>query len=366
MEAVPFFNLSRQTTALKAEILSAIELVVDASAFASGPFVRQFEEKFATFCEAKHCLAVSNGTDALLFALLALGIRPGDEVITVPNTFIATVEAITQIGAKPIFVDVHPDTYNMDADLVEEKITKKTKAILPVHLYGQPCNLEPLLQLAQSHSLALIEDACQAHGARYKGKRIGSWGDVGCFSFYPGKNLGAFGEAGALVTNNDSLVETVIKLREHGQRKKYYHDIPGFNGRCDGIQGAVLNVKLPYLEKWNKKRREIAKFYSESLRHHSRITLPIEAENVESAFHLYVVRVSDRDSLITHLNRHQIGWGLHYPVPLHLTEAYAHLGFQKGAFPITERYAEEVISLPMFPELTTEEMVRVTEVLKQF
>lgn len=366
MKSVPFFNLSRQTANIKSEVMSVIESVIDSSAFASGPFVKDFEGAFADFCEAKHCVAVANGTDALLLALLALGVVPGDEIITVPNTFIATSEAISQAGAKPVYVDIDPLTFNMEAAQVRKKITKKTKAILPVHLFGQPFDVASFQLIAEDHGLLLVEDACQAHGARYHGKRVGALGDAGCFSFYPGKNLGAFGEAGAVVTNNSAVAEKIAQLRDHGQSKKYFHDVWGYNGRCDGIQGGVLKVKLGYLEGWNKKRREIAQFYSESLKGHPRVSLPIEPDFAESVYHLYVVRVEDRKTFTEYLDKHEIGWGLHYPVPLHLTPAYADLGYQKGDFPIAEKYADQIVSLPMFPELTLEEMIRVTEVIKSF
>ena len=351
--SIPFLNLKPQHQALKQEILAAVEQVLDSTAFAGGPFVAKFEDEFAAFCHAKHAVGVGNGTDALWFALLALGIGPGDEVITVPNTFIATAEAISYCGAKPVFVDIDEQTYNMDPRLVERAITPRTKAIIPVHLYGQMADMDPIVEIARRHQLYVIEDASQAHGAEYNGRRAGSIGDVGCFSFYPGKNLGACGEAGAIVTNNPELRQRMAMYRDHGQAKKYYHDVVGWNGRMDGMQAAILSIKLRHLEAWTESRRSHARAYSAAFAHVAGVLPPKEAAYARHVFHLYVLRLKNRDEVLKSLAERGISCAIHYPVPLHLQEAYRSLGISRGAFPVAERCAEEIISLPMFPELTS-------------
>jgi dTDP-4-amino-4,6-dideoxygalactose transaminase len=349
---IPFLNLKAQHQALKTEILAAVSEVLDSTAFAGGPYVAKFEEEFAAYCHTKYSVAVGNGTDALWFALLALGVGAGDEVITVPNTFIATAEAITYCGAKPVFVDVDEETYTMDARLLERAITPRTKAIIPVHLYGQMADMDAIMEIARKHRLFVIEDACQAHGAEYKGRRAGSIGDVGCFSFYPGKNLGACGEGGGAVTNNLELKNKMAMFRDHGQAKKYYHSVVGWNGRMDGIQGAILSIKLKHLNAWTEARRAHAAAYGTAFKHVHGVLTPKEAAQRKHVYHLYVLRVRNRDRILKQLADQGVNCAIHYPVPLHLQDAYASLGIARGSLPVSERCAEEIISLPMFPELT--------------
>ncbi|HWN93694.1 MAG TPA: DegT/DnrJ/EryC1/StrS family aminotransferase [Methylomirabilota bacterium] len=349
---VPFLNLRLHHESMRAELRAAIEEVIDASAFAGGPFVERFEHEFARFCGTRFACGVGNGTDALWFALLALGVGPGDEVITVPSTFIATAEAITFCGATPVFVDIDEETYTMDPAQIARAITPRTKAIVPVHLFGQVADMDPILEIARQHGLPVVEDACQAHGAEYKGRPAGSLGDVGCFSFYPGKNLGALGEAGAAVTNNSELKHKMDVLRDHGQAKKYHHTVVGWNGRMDGIQGAALSIKLKKLADGNEMRRRHAQRYTEMLSGLDEIILPKIASNRVHVFHIYAIRVVQRDEMIRGLAAKGISCGIHYPVPLHLQEAYRSLGISRGAFPNSERCADEFVSLPMFPELT--------------
>lgn len=353
---IPFLNLKAQHQALKSEILAAVSDVLDSTAFAGGPYVAKFEEQFAAYCGVKHAVGVGNGTDALWFALLGLGVGPGDEVITVPNTFIATTEAITYCGAKPVFIDIDEETYTMDPRLIESAITPRTKAIIPVHLYGQPADMDAILEIARKHKLFVVEDACQAHGAEYKGRRAGSIGDVGCFSFYPGKNLGACGEAGACVTNNLELKNKMAMFRDHGQAKKYYHSVIGWNGRMDGIQGAILSIKLRHLDGWIEARRRHAASYDEAFAHVPGVLAPKEADLRKHVYHLYVLRVKNRDAVIKSLADRGVICGIHYPVPLHLQDAYASLGIRRGSLPVSERCAEEIISLPMFPELSDDDI----------
>jgi dTDP-4-amino-4,6-dideoxygalactose transaminase len=336
------------------------------TAFAGGPFVAQFEKEFAAFCGTKYAVGVGSGTDALWLSLLAMGVGRGDEVITVPDTFIATAEAISFCGAKPVFIDIEESTYNMNHSLLEASITPKTKVIIPVHLFGQTADMNPIIEIAGRHGLSVIEDACQAHGAEYKGKKAGSTGNTGCFSFYPGKNLGAYGEAGAVVTNSEELAEKIRILRDHGQAKKYYHDMVGWNARMDGFQGAVLSVKLKHLEAWNEARRQNARFYKELLKGISGIITPEEAEYAKHVYHIFAVRGENRDSIINALAKQDIACGIHYPIPLHLQEAYRFLGYKKGDFSVAEKCAEEFLSLPMFPELTREQIEYVTQEIKSY
>jgi dTDP-4-amino-4,6-dideoxygalactose transaminase len=361
---VPFLDLKAQYNALRGEIDAAIQEVLERTAFAGGPFVAKFEEEFAAFCGSKCAVGVGNGTDALWLAMLALGIGAGDEVITVPNTFIATAEAISLCGAKPVFVDVDARTYTMDPNALKRAITPRTKAIIPVHLFGQMADMDPILAIAREHGLHVIEDACQAHGAQYKGKMAGSMGIVGCFSFYPGKNLGAYGEAGAVVTNDQDLGAKIKVLREHGQPKKYIHSVIGWNARMDGIQGAILSVKLKYLAAANEARRAHARLYGELLAGAGQIVLPVEASYAKHVYHIFAIRAKKRDELISRLAAKDIACGIHYPVPLHLQEAYASLGIAKGTFKVAEESAQEFVSLPMFPELTDEQITYVCDELK--
>ena len=362
---VPFLDLKSQYNSIKDEINIAIDNVIDKTAFAGGPFVAQFEKEFAEFCDCQYAIGVGSGTEALWLTLLALGIGEGDEVITAPTTFIATAEAISFSGARPVFVDVDEHTYNMNPDLLEAAITPKTRAILPVHLFGQATDMDPVMEIARAHGLFVIEDACQAHGGKYKERRTGSIGDAGAFSFYPGKNLGAYGEAGAIVTNNSDLAAKIQMFRDHGQAKKYYHGMIGWNARMDGIQGAVLSVKLKHIEAWNEARRENAHLYSKLLSDTDGIITPQDVDYAGHVYHIYAIRVQNRDALINALTEKDIHCGIHYPIPVHLQDAYSFLGLNKGSFPVAEKCAGEFISLPMFPELTETQIEYVADNIKQ-
>lgn len=361
---IPNLDLKAHHGPMREELIAVIQEVIDSSAFAGGPFVARFEQDFAPFCGTSHAIGVGNGTDALWLTLLALGVGAGDEVITVPMTFIATAEAISFCGAKPVFVDIDERTYTMNPELLERAITPRTKAIIPVHLFGQPADMDPILEIARRHGLHVVEDACQAHGAEYKGRRAGSMGIAGCFSFYPGKNLGALGEAGAVVTNSEELKNKIQMLRDHGQAKKYYHAVIGWNGRMDGIQGAALRVKLKYLERANESRRANARLYDQQLAGIPELVLPVEAAYSRHVYHLYVVRLPRRDQVLQAMANRGIACAIHYPMPLHLQQAYQGLGYSKGSFPVTERCAEEVLSLPMYPELSAEQIRTVVRELK--
>ncbi len=362
---VPFLDLKAQYLSIQDEVNAAIRQVVEKTAFAGGPFVETFEKEFAAFCQCQQAVGVGSGTDALWLALGGLGVGPGDEVITVPNTFIATAEAISICGAKPVFVDVDEKTYTLNPDLVEAAITSRTKALVPVHLYGQCADMDPILAVARRHGLFVVEDACQAHGAEYKGRKAGSMGDAGCFSFYPGKNLGAYGEAGAVVTNNPQLAAWMRMFRDHGQQKKYTHSVVGWNARMDGIQGAVLSVKLRHLPQWNEARRGHATLYTELLAGLQGVVAPVESPDVKHVYHIYAACVQDRDALIQRLAARDVHCGIHYPVPLHLQEAYASMALGPGSFPVAEASASRELSLPMFAELTPEQIRRVAAELAQ-
>ncbi len=361
---VPFLDLKAHHEPLRAEILAAIDDVIGASAFASGPFVARFEEAFAAFCGTPYAVGVGSGTEALWLALLALGVGPGDDVITVPSTFIATAEAITYCGAKPVFVDIDESTYTMDPGQLEQAVTPRTKAIIPVHLFGQIADMTPILLVARKHGLPVIEDACQAHGAEYQGLKAGSFGDVGCFSFYPGKNLGAFGEAGAVVTRQENLASKIQVLRDHGQARKYHHSCIGWNARMDGIQGAVLRLKLKHLPRFNEARRAHAAHYDRLLEGVPGVVRPQEAPYRRHIYHLYVVRVRQRDRVLQELAKRGVHCGIHYPVPIHLQEAYEWLGLPRGSYPVAERCADEFLSLPMYPELTADQVETVVRELQ--
>jgi len=366
MMHVPFMDLRAQHNLMADELEGSLKAVIESSAFASGPYVQDFEESFSKFCGAKYCVAVNSGTSALHVALLANGIGPGDEVITVPNSFIATSWAISYCGAKPVFVDVDPNTFLMNPGLLEQAITPRTKALLPVHLYGQPTEMEPINQIAAEHGLTVVEDAAQAHAATYRDKRIGGADNATCFSFYPGKNLGALGEGGAVVTNDEATAAYMRRLRDHGQSKKYYHEFLAYNYRMDGLQGAALSVKLRRLSDWTQRRRAIARHYTDGLEHLSELQVPHVRDNTRSAFHLYVVSAPRRSELMQHLNDNGIATGLHYPVPIHLQEAYSHLGHRKGDFPVAERNASQCLSLPIYPELTEDQVAYVIDHVKAF
>ncbi len=348
---IPFVDLKAQYISIKDEIDTAVLKVLESTQFVLGNEVKAFEEEFADYCDADYGIAVNTGTSALHVALLAAGIHPGDEVITVPFTFVATVAAICYTGATPVFVDIDPVSYTIDVTKIEQAITERTKAILPVHLYGQPANMEPILEIARRYSLIVIEDAAQAHGAEYKGRRIGSIGDMGCFSFYPGKNLGAYGEGGILVTNNSEYVRNIRMLRDWGQERRYHHVIKGYNYRMDGIQGAILRVKLRYIEQWTEARRTHAAQY-DALLANSGVQIPTVMPYSHHVYHVYAVRSPQRDELQQKLNDGDIQTGIHYPIPVHLQTAYSDLGYKSGDFPHSELAAKEVFSLPMYPELT--------------
>ena len=362
---VPFSDLRAQHEPLMAELVTAFREVTESSAFSGGPYVAQFETEFAAFCEAQYALGVGSGTDALWLSLLALGVGPGDEVVTVPNSFIATAEAISLCGARPVFVDIDERTYTMDPAKLEAALTMRTQAILPVHLFGQMADMDAILGIARRGGTPVVEDACQAHGAEYKGKKAGCLGVAGCFSFYPGKNLGAFGEAGAVVTDELEVRSRIQMLRDHGQVAKYIHAAIGWNARMDGIQAAVLSLKLRRLEAANAARREHAKLYDELLADEPRVIRPAVEPHNRHVYHVYAVRVADRDAVMQRMAERGVTCGIHYPVPIHLQRAYEFLGLRQGSFPVAERCARELLSLPMYPELTQEQIERVVDTLKQ-
>lgn len=362
---MPFIDLGAHHSPIRDELDAAIAEVIDSGAFAGGPFVEKFEREFAAYCGCDHAIGVGSGTEALWLSLLASGIGPGDEVITVPNTFMATAEAITYCGARPVFVDVDDCTYTMDPAALEGALSSRTKAIIPVHLFGQPADLDPILDFAASHGLLVIEDAAQAHGARYKGKRAGTLGRTGCFSFYPGKNLGAFGEAGAVVTNDENLYDRIRILRDHGQVRKYHHTEIGWNCRMDGLQAAVLSIKLKHLDRGNALRRQHAALYDETFASIDDIKTPTVADYAEHVYHIYAVRVEDREHAAWLLGKKGIQFGIHYPVPIHRQKAYQFLNYEIGSFPVAEVAAHQLISLPMFPELTRQQIEMVGYALKE-
>jgi dTDP-4-amino-4,6-dideoxygalactose transaminase len=349
---IPFLDLKSHHAALRTELDRAIKEVIDSGAFAGGPFVEKFERDFAAYCGSRSAIGVGSGTEALWLSLLACGVGPGDEVITVANTFMATAEAITYCGARPVFVDVNETTYTMDPAGLEDALGPRTKAIIPVHLFGQPADMDPILEFGRKHNLFVIEDAAQAHGAKYKGRTAGTIGDAGCFSFYPSKNLGALGEAGAIITNDAELQEKLRILRDHGQVHKYRHDVIGWNCRMDGIQAAVLSVKLPYLEGGNSLRRTHAMQYNRAFDGMGEVITPFEASYARHVYHVYAIRVEERDEVTRFLNERAIQCAVHYPIPIHLQKAYQDLGYKTGSLPISEKIARQFISLPMFPELT--------------
>lgn len=388
---VPFLDLVTPHQELKAELMQVVEKALGNAGFIGGPMVEDFEREFAKFCATKYCVGVNSGTDALRFAFMAADVRPTDIIITVPHTFIATTEAISQVGAQIVFVDIHEQTYTMDPDklreyleqrcevdsktggLVERTSKHRVVGIVPVHLYGQTADMDPIMELAAKYQLLVIEDACQAHGAEYFSKkenawrRAGSMGKAAAFSFYPGKNLGACGEAGAITTNDEAMAKRMKMIRDHGQAKKYYHDIEGYNGRLDSIQAGWLSVKLPHLAKWNESRRKLAHRYHESLAKLKEfMVIPEEAPWSKGVYHLYVVRVADREALQAHLAEAGIGTGIHYPIPLHQQKAYEHLGYNTGDFPVTERVSREIVSLPMFPQLAASQQDQVVSAVKEF
>ena len=362
---IPFVDLQSQYQSIKAEADAAVLAVMKRGDFILGGAVAEFEQVFADYCGAKYAVGVDSGYAALELIVRAYGIGPGDEVITAANTFIATTLAISNAGATPVLVDIDPETYNIDPAKIEAAITPRTRAIMPVHLYGQPVDMDPILAIARKRGLRVFEDAAQAAGARYKGRRIGCLGDAAGFSFYPGKNLGAYGDGGAVVTNDAEIAEKIKLMRNVGQRVKYYHEVKGFNHRLDTIQAAVLKVKLPHLDGWNAERRRAAATYAELLAGLPMITPPT-AGYAEHIFHLYVVRVRNREALMEHLKQQGIATGLHYPIPIHLQPAYSELGYKAGDFPITEAYAETILSLPIFPELDDDKVAYVVAAIRDF
>jgi dTDP-4-amino-4,6-dideoxygalactose transaminase len=388
-QKIPFLDLVTPHVELKNELMQVLSAAIDTAGYIGGPMVKKFEEEFGSFCKVKHCIAVNSGTDALRFAYIAGGIKPGDEVITVPNTFIATSESITQAGGHPVFVDIDEKTYNLDPmklkSFLETHCTKNASsskpinkiskrpvtAVVPVHLYGQPADMDTIIEIAKQWNLMVFEDACQAHDAEYFSKkqnkwfRIGSIGKAAAFSFYPGKNLGALGEGGAITTNDDEIARICRQLRDHGQAQKYYHDMEGYNGRLDAIQCGFLSVKLKHLPQWTKARRDHAKQYNELLQPIKGVIAPFEPEWAKAVYHLYIVRVKNREAVQKKLAEKEINTGLHYPVPLHLQKAYSSHGYKKGDFPVTEKVADEILSLPMFPGLTEEQIERVAKALNK-
>jgi dTDP-4-amino-4,6-dideoxygalactose transaminase len=386
---VPFLDLVTPHVEMEEELVGLFRTALRSAAFIGGKSVQDFEEAFAKFCEMDHCVGVGSGTDALRFALTAAGVSPGDTVLTVPNTFIATTEAITQAGAVPEFIDIDERTYNIDPEKLREYLETKCDrdpssgrpvsrrtgrmitTIVPVHLYGQVADMDPILKLAEAYNLQVVEDACQAHGAEYfsreeqRWRKAGSMSKASAFSFYPGKNLGACGEAGAVTTNDPEVAEMVRKLRDHGQAAKYYHDVEGYNGRLDAIQAGILHAKLARLPEWNEKRRKIAKAYGEQLADIDGLVLPFEPSWSQAIYHLYVVRIPDRQEMQGILKAAGIGTGIHYPVPLHLQQAYRSLGYRSGDFSITEKVAPEILSLPMYPQLTGSQQDQAVQALKE-
>jgi dTDP-4-amino-4,6-dideoxygalactose transaminase len=388
---IPFLDLVTPHRELKEEFVAVFEHALETAGFVGGPMVEDFEQTFARYCDTQHCVGVGSGTDALRFALIAAGVKQGDVVVTVPNTFVATTAAITQAGARPDFVDVDERTYNLDpvklreylevqcsvdgstGRLVNKRLGMPVAAVVPVHLYGQPADMDPIFELAGRYNLMVIEDACQAHGAEYFSRKenrwtkAGSMGRAAAFSFYPGKNLGACGEAGAVTTSDAELAQKVRVLRDHGQARKYYHEREGYNGRLDSIQAGILRIKLRHLTAWNARRRECACRYQELLGSaHEGIKLPYEPSWAKAVYHLYVVRVQNRDRLQKHLAEANIGTGIHYPIPLHLQEAYRHLGYRKGDFPVSEEVAAEILSLPMYPGLAYVQQERIAQQVLDF
>jgi len=365
VQVVPFVDIYGQYDKIREEIQSAINGVLDSGWFILGQNVASFEKEFAAYSEAKYGVGVGSGTEALHLALLTCGVGPGDEVITVANTFIATALAIEYAGASPVFVDIDPVSFTMDVGQIEGKISPRTKAILPVHLFGQPADMDPILAMAEEHGLWVIEDACQAHGAEYKGRKVGALGHIGCFSFYPSKNLGAYGDGGLIVTNDSDLAERARLLRNYGQVQKYYHQCKGFNSRLDEIQAAVLRVKLGYLDQWNEARRRIVNRYNQQIEY-PYVLCPVESQWGHHVYHLYVIRSRYRDQLRQWLSAKGIETLIHYPVPIHLQQAYQNASLTPGAFPITEQCCDEVLSLPLFPELADEKVQRVIQAVNDF
>lgn len=362
--AIPLVDLKAQYRTIKPEIDAAVSRILENTSFILGSEVEGFEKSFAQYCETQHAIGVCSGTSALQLAMMACGIGAGDEVITTPFTFIATAAAISHTGATPVFVDIAERTYNLDPAKVEAAITPRTKAILPVHLYGQPAEMDALLDIAKRHGLRVIEDACQAVGATYQGHKVGSLADVGCFSFYPSKNLGGAGDGGMATTNDDQIADKMRKLRDHGRTSHYGHEVIGFTNRLDAMQAAILAVKLNHLDDWNEARRQRAASYTQLLSQLDAIT-PYEAPGCRSVYHVYAIRMAQRDEILQHLRSKGIGAGIHYPIPVHLQPAYGFMGIPKGSYPVAEACADSVLSLPIYPELTQEQIEQVVAAIKE-
>lgn len=366
VKAVPYIDLKGQNDPIKNELMAALEEVLDRGVFTLGPDVEVFEQEFAQYTGSKHAVALNNGTSALHIALLVLGIGPGDEVITTPFTFAASAWAVSYVGATPVFVDIDPDTYNLDPKLVKDAITENTKAIIPVHLYGHPCDMDPLIDICDKHEIFLVEDAAQAQGSKYKCQHVGTFGEIGTFSFYPTKNLGACGEAGAIITDDDDLAAHAKRLRNHGSTKRYYHEEVGYNYRMCAMQGAILRIKLKYLDKWNLQRQKIAMDYNLMLANLPNLKLLSEAIWAESTYHLYSVATPDRAELSEYLKANEIGFSMHYPLPLHLQPCYKYLKIKEGSLPVAEKAAQEILNLPFFVGMTKGQIERVGEVVQNF
>jgi len=363
--SVPFVDLKPQYQTIKDEVLVKINEVFEKGSYILGPEAKAFEEEFAAYCQCKYAVGVNSGTDALYISISALDIDAGDEVILPTHTFIATALCISYTGATPVFVDIEDETYNIDPVSFEKAITPKTKAVLPVHIYGQPANMDEINAIAQKHGIKVIEDACQAHGALYKNKKAGSLGDIGCFSFYPTKNLGAFGDAGILVTNDQKVYETAQMLRDYGRQGRYEHKVKGYNSRLDTVQAVVLSAKLKRLDEWSRMRQEVAAYYRECLQDAEEVTIPKVKDDRTHVYHLYVIRVKNRDQVLEGLKQKNVNALIHYPIPIHLQTAYADLGYTRGRFPVAEQVADEIISLPMFPHMTKDQVDEVCNSLKE-
>ena len=366
IEPIPFVDLKAQYFSIKSEIDAAIKNVINESAFIKGKYVQQFEEEYAEACGSEHCISCANGTDAIYITLKCLDIGPGDEVITVANTWISTAETISQSGARPVFVDIHPDYYTIDVTKIEEKINSNTKAIIPVHLFGQPVNMDIITDICNKYNLVLIEDCAQAHFAEWKGKKVGTFGVAGTFSFFPGKNLGAYGDAGAIITDDDIFADKARKFSNHGALKKHHHDFEGINSRLDGLQAAILSVKLPHIHDWSQKRFDIALHYNQLLNEIEGITTPEIHKDIKHVFHLYVIRIKKRDQLRKFLNNKGISSGIHYPTPLPYLKAYEYLKHKTADFPIAYNYKDKILSLPIYPELGFAKVEYITSEIREF
>lgn len=366
MPFIPLVDLKAQYAAIRSEIRTAVDDVLDGARFIQGPAVAEFERKFAAFCGAGFAVGVGSGTDALTLALRALGVGAGDEVVTAANTFAATAEAVVAVGARPVFVDVDARHFNMTAEGLDAAVTPRTRAAVPVHLYGQPAPMAEIMDVARRRSIKVVEDAAQAHGSECGGRRVGSWGDAAAFSFYPAKNLGAFGDAGAVVTGDEEIAGAVRMLRDHGRTGKYRHERVGVNSRLDALQAAVLDVKLGHLEEWNRARRAVAAAYDAALDAAPGLTLPVETPGARHVYHLYVVRTRRRDELRRYAAENGVGVGIHYPVPLHLQPAFRHLGYGPGRFPVAERLADSILSIPLYPEMQDAQVAQVVRTLTAF